>query len=98
MVESAKSYDSQYMEGKRLRHGAFGAVYLATHRQENKQYEANKMEFEPTPADLDKCLKEVELLRSMKHPNIVPYKDHFVQEDKGLVILIMEYCECKFPV
>jgi serine/threonine protein kinase len=34
----------------------------------------------------------------MQHPNIVPYKDYFVQQNKGLVILIMEYCECKFPV
>ena len=34
----------------------------------------------------------------MKHPNIVPYKDSFVEQDKGLVILIMEYCECKFTV
>jgi serine/threonine protein kinase len=32
----------------------------------------------------------------MKHPNILPYKECFVQQDKGLVILIMEYCECKF--
>jgi serine/threonine protein kinase len=56
------------------------------------------MKFEPTPADLDKCLNEVELLRSMEHPNIVPYKDYFVQVDNGLVILIMEHCECKFAV
>ena len=33
----------------------------------------------------------------MKHANIVPYKDCFVQQDKSLVILIMEYCECKLP-
>jgi serine/threonine protein kinase len=43
-------------------------------------------------------LKEVALLFSMKHPNIVPYKDYFVQQDKGLLVLVMEYCECKFPV
>jgi serine/threonine protein kinase len=78
MVESAKSYDSQYMEDKWLRRGAFGAVYLATHRQENKQYVANKMEFEPTPDGLSKCLNEVKLLASMQHPNIVLFKEYFV--------------------
>jgi serine/threonine protein kinase len=57
------------------------------------------MEIDPLQSDdLDYCLKEVELLSSMQHPNIVPYKDFFVQQDRGLVILIMEFCECKFPV
>jgi serine/threonine protein kinase len=97
MVE-AKNYESQYTEGQKLGQGAFGIVILVTHIQEKKKYVAKKMKFELTPFGLDKCLKEVELLRSMEHPNIVPYKDHFVQEDKDLVILIMEYCECKSPV
>ena len=78
MVESAKSYDSQYQEGKLLGKGAFGAVYLATHRQKNKQYVAKKMEFEPTPDGLIKCLNEVKLLASMEHPNIVLFKEYFV--------------------
>ena len=77
---------------------AFGIVILVTHKQEKKKYVAKKMKFEPTPADLDKCLKEVELLRSMQHPNIVPYKEYFVHQEQGLLILIMENCECKFPV
>ena len=97
MVE-AKNYESQYTEGQKLGQGNFGIVILVTHKQEKKKYVAKKLEFEPTPDDLIKCLQEVKLLRSMQHPNIVPFKDYFVQQDKGLVILIMEYCECKFPV
>ena len=98
MVESSKSYDSQYTEGEKLGQGGYGAVYLATHKQENKKYVAKKMEIGPNPSDLMEKLKEVNLLFSMKHPNIVPYKDYFVQQDKGLLVLVMEYCECKFPV
>ncbi len=99
MVEPAKNYESQYTEGEKLgQQGAFGAVYLATHRLENKKYVAKKMEIGPNPSDLMEKLKEVALLFSMKHPNIVPYKDYFVQQDKGLLVLVMEYCECKFPV
>ena len=99
MVEPAKNYESQYTEGEKLaQQGAFGAVYLATHKQENKKYVAKKMEIGPNPSDLMEKLKEVNLLFSMKHPNIVPYKDYFVQQDKGLLVLVMEYCECKFPV
>ena len=99
MVE-ARNYESQYTEGKQLGQGAFGTVYEATHKQENKKYVAKKMKIDPLQSDDDlmQCMKEVSLLSSMKHPNIVPYKDSFVQQDRDLVILIMEYCECKFPV
>ena len=98
MVEAAKTYESQYTEGRQLGQGGFGTVYEATHKRENKKYVAKKMEFDLRPSDLMKCLKEVDLLSSMEHSNIVPYKDSFFQQDKGLVILIMEFCECKFPV
>jgi len=56
------------------------------------------MQFGPKLSDLIEKLREVDLLCSMQHPNIVPYKDYLVQHDNALVILIMEYCECKFPV
>ena len=97
MFEVAKNYESQYTEERQLGQNDFLTVYLATHKQENRKYVAKKMKIGPNPSELDKCLKEVELLFSIKHPNILPYKDCFVQQDKGLVILIMEYCECKFP-
>ena len=54
MVE-AKNYESQYTEGQKLG-GNFGIVILATHKQEKKKYVAKKTKFEPTPADLIKCL------------------------------------------
>ena len=98
MVQPAKNYESQYTEGRKLGQGNSGVVYLTTHKQENKEYVAKKMEFGQLPADLIKRLNEVKLSRSMEHSNIVPYKDFFVQHDKGLVILIMEYCKCKIPV
>jgi serine/threonine protein kinase len=97
MVEPAKNYESQYTEGEKLGQGAFGVVYLATHKQENKKYVAKKIRIGPKPSDLIEKLREVDLLFKMEHPNIVPYKDYFVQQDKGFLVLVMEYCECKFP-
>ena len=77
MVE-AKSYESQYTEGEKLGQGGFGTVYLATHKHENKKYAAKKIKIGPKPADKTEKLKEVDLLLSMQHPNIVPYKEFFV--------------------
>ena len=53
MVEAAKTYESQYTEGRELGKGAFGTVYEATNKQEKKKYVAKKMEFDLRPSDLD---------------------------------------------
>ena len=37
---------------------------------------------------------EVELLKSLNHPNIVGYKTSYISQ--GLLIIIMEYCEGNF--
>ena len=78
MVEAARNYESQYTERRKLGQGAFGSVYLVCHKQENKNYAAKKMKVDFVPADLIECMKEVHLLCSMQHPNIVPYKEYFV--------------------
>lgn len=37
------------------------------------------------------ALREAELLKSLRHPNIVSYVDSFIVE--GSLIIIMEHCE-----
>lgn len=34
---------------------------------------------------------EVNLLKELKHPNIVSYKTSYINQ--GLLIIVMEYCE-----
>ncbi len=94
MVDAHGDYESKYTQHELLGEGGFGAVYLVTHKAENKKYVAKKMKIGPNPSDLSKKFKEVELLHKLKHPNIVPYKEFFIE--KGFIILVMEYCECKF--
>ena len=36
------------------------------------------------------------MLKNLSHPNIVSYKGSFI--DKGLLIIVMEFCECKISV
>ena len=38
------------------------------------------------------------MLATLNHPNIVPFKDHFVQSDKGLLIIVMMFCDGKFTI
>ena len=37
------------------------------------------------------CMLEVNLLKNLKHPNIVEYKESFLTQSQ--LIIIMEYCE-----
>ncbi len=94
MVDAHADYVSKYTEHRLLGEGGYGAVYLVTHKAENKKYVAKKMKIGPNPDDLMEKMKEVKLLYKLKHPNIVPYKEYFIE--KGFIILVMEYCECKF--
>jgi len=54
-----------------------------THKAENKKYVAKKVKIGPDPSDLIDKLGEVKLLHSMKHPNIVPFKEFFIMQEKG---------------
>ena len=42
------------------------------------------------------ALMEVNLLKNLQHPNIVSYKTSFIT--KGMLVIIMEYCEGKLRV
>jgi NIMA (never in mitosis gene a)-related kinase len=43
------------------------------------------------PKEKEFSLAEASLLKGLKHPNIVMYKDSFIEKD--VLIIIMEYCE-----
>jgi len=38
-------------------------------------------------------VSEVNILRELRHPNIVRYHDRLVDADSSKIFIIMEYCE-----
>ena len=72
--------------------GNFGSAWLVLHKQEQVKYVAKKVvlmgleEKEQT-----NCMLEVNLLKNLKHPNIVEYKESFLSPNS--LIIVMEYCE-----
>lgn len=36
---------------------------------------------------------EVNILRELRHPNIVRYFERFVDKESSLIFIVMEYCE-----
>ena len=72
--------------------GSYGKVLLAKNRRTNEQVAIKEIQIANlTPEARDKAMQEVELLRSLDHPNIVRLRDSF--HDKGVLHIVMEYVD-----
>ena len=73
--------------------GMTGKVYKAKHKKENRFYAIKKLNFnEINEKEKIAIQDEVNLLKQLKHPNIVTYKDSFFDKENCLNI-VMVFCE-----
>jgi len=73
--------------------GMSGKVYKARHKKENRFYAIKKLNFnEINEKERIAIQDEVNLLKQLKHPNIVTYKDSFFDSNNCLNI-VMVFCE-----
>ena len=65
---------------------------MVKNKQENKEYIAKKILLGSMEKnEQESAMLEVNLLKALKHPNIVDYKTSYIAQ--GLLIIVMEYCE-----
>jgi len=78
---------------KPLGKGKFSIVYMAKRLQDGLLCALKKINIfdTMTPKQRDKCLKEVKLLQSLDHPNIVRFLSSFV--DQHELLIIVEWAE-----
>lgn len=82
-----------YETVKTIGGGNFGLVYLAYHRIEGKYYVLKKVKTrDMMPRDRENTENEVRLLQKLRHPNIVGYKDSFLDREQYLNI-VMTHCD-----
>jgi NIMA (never in mitosis gene a)-related kinase len=83
----------QYEQGKLLGKGSFGSVYLVRHRREGVRYVIKKVSLsKATKEERDAARREAKVLSALKHPNIVAYKDSFMDR-QGCLNIVMAYCD-----
>jgi NIMA (never in mitosis gene a)-related kinase len=82
----------KYEYVKELGSGSYGKVILVRNKRDGEQLALKSIELSKLPSESrDKALQEVQLLRSLDHPNIVRLKDSF--QEKGILHILMEYVD-----
>jgi serine/threonine protein kinase len=83
--------DSVYDVGKPIGKGKFSTVYKAIRKADNIPVALKKVAIFDIMEEKsrEKCLKEIRLVQSLNHDNIIRYYDGFI-ENKEL-ILVFEY-------
>ena len=78
---------------KNIGQGMYGQVFLARNKTENKNYAIKRINFQDIKEkDRQNIENEVLLLKQLRHPNIVSYKDSFIDKDNYYNI-VMIYCD-----
>lgn len=93
-AEADEAGEGEYQLLRWIGGGSFGKVYLVLHRDEGRQFVMKEFS---AFADMDGQQREatkleVQLLREVQHPNIVGYRDSYVNQG-GCLCIFMEYCE-----
>lgn len=74
-----------------LGRGSFGTVYKAESLINNKECVLKKIDINSLkPKDRKNAVKEVEILKKVRHENIIKYYNSFIEENNCLYI-VMEY-------
>ena len=89
---SGKSIIGDYTLGKQLWKGAYGVVYQAIHREKGNTVAIKQLNMVKVSAEVQRTLEmEVNLLKSLKHENIVRYIDNYIID--GQLNIVMEFVE-----
>jgi serine/threonine protein kinase len=85
------SFSSRWIMGKKLGEGAFAEVKLCTSKKDPTRECAVKImnKAKMSPSDLESVKNEIDIMRKLKHPNIVQIHDHF--DEGGHIYMIIEY-------
>lgn len=82
----------RYKKIKKLGDGSFGIALLVKSRDDDKYYAMKVIKID----NMDKkqmkdSINEVNLLKAMKHPNIISYKESFIE--KSYLWIVMDYAD-----
>jgi len=79
---------------KKLGDGAYSSVYKVRRLDENDIYALKKVKMlSLTEKEKENALNEVRILASIDHPNVIGFKEAFIDEASSCLCLVMEYAD-----
>ena len=92
VVQNPKDFQQEYKIGKSLGSGAFGEVRKVIHRATNdiRAVKIFRKDLATSASSQKKLLEEINILRSLDHPNIIRVYEYF--EDQKRFYIVMEQC------
>ena len=83
-----------FIIGKKLGKGAFGNVCLVTRKEDQKIYAMKTINIGKLDLkDRESSLNEIRILASLRHPNIIDYKEAFYDDNTKTLNIVMEYAD-----
>lgn len=81
-----------YTREKQIGEGSFGTVYLVRYKKTSVNYVVKEINISKmTKSEKDEALREARVLSKLQHPNIITYKESFIQH--GNLHIVTDYCE-----
>ena len=79
---------------KKLGDGAYSSVYKVKRVDDTEEYALKKVKMlSLTEKEKDNALNEVRILASIDHPNVIGFKEAFIDEPSSSLCLVMEYAD-----
>ena len=79
---------------KKLGDGAYSSVFKVKREKDSDIYALKKVKMlNLSDKEKENALNEVRILASIDHPNVIGYKDAFIDEASSALCLIMEYAD-----
>jgi len=78
----------------KLGDGAFSSVYKVIRKSDNKEYAMKKVKMgKLSEKEKLNALNEVRILASIEHPNIISYKESFLEDSTSSLCIVMDFCD-----
>lgn len=86
----AKTYEALEVIGK----GSFGLIRKVKRLSDGKILARKEIDYrQMNEREKRQLVSEVNILRELSHPNIVRYYERFVDKERTIIHILMEYCE-----
>lgn len=80
--------------GNALGDGAYSVVYKVSRNEDKCQYALKKVPIAKlSEKEQQNALNEVRILASIKHKNVIAFKEAFIDSESKSICLILEYCD-----